>query len=53
MGGGIKRSGRGDRGRTSVVGSGVNAVEWDECSGEWCECGGVGGGKGEICCDGC
>ena len=29
MGGGIERSGRGERGRTSVVGSGVNAVEWE------------------------
>ena len=28
MGGGIERSGRGERGRKSVVGSGVNAVEW-------------------------
>ena len=29
MGGGIERSGCGDRGRKSVVRSGVNAVEWD------------------------
>ena len=29
MGGGIERSGCGERGRTSVVGSGVNAVEWE------------------------
>ena len=28
MGGGVERSG-GERGRTSVVGSGVNAVEWE------------------------
>ena len=29
MGGGIKRSGRGERGRTSGMGSGVNTVEWE------------------------
>ena len=29
MGEGIERSGCGERGRTSVVGSGVNAVEWE------------------------
>ena len=29
MGGGIEKSGRGERGRTSVVGSSVNAVEWE------------------------
>ena len=29
MGRGIERSGRGERGRKTVVGSGVNAVEWE------------------------
>ena len=29
MGGGIERSGCGERGRTTVVGSVVNTVEWE------------------------